>query len=306
MANIKSTLRKLKITPRTKMKFGFDEIKTKYWFDGNSLLTTYFTALSATFPPGEQNFIDSVRYYRDQITDETLLAQIRGFIGQEGHHSRQHRLANKVMDEMGLYASRIEEHLRQDIIKFNKHLTPEQQLAATVCMEHITAIMAEHALTIPEMTEHMHESVRELILWHAVEEIEHKAVAFDVFEQCVGDREMLRRAMIFTTLEFTIRSSCYQAAILYWDKKIPSLRDVAQAGKFFFGKKGLYRNLVKPYMAFFEKDFHPWKHDNSHLIAEWKANHAPEEYAEAAVEKLVAEHQPSALEAANYPAAASA
>lgn len=301
MATSKRTGNKISIKPRAKMNFGFDRIKAKYWFDNNSLLTSFFAALSATFPPGEQNFIDSVRYYRDQIDDETLQEQIKGFIGQEGHHSRQHRLANEVMDKMGLNASRIEAHLKKDIVKLNKALTPEQQLASTVCMEHITAVMAEYALTYPEMTEHMHPAVKELILWHAVEEIEHKAVAFDVYQQCVGDDELLRKVMVINTIEFITRISCYQAAILYWDKKIPSLRDIGKTAKFFFGKNGMYRKLATPYKEFFRKDFHPWDHDNSALIEDWKANHAPEEYAEQAVADLVAQQQDRA--ATNAPLA---
>ena len=183
-------------------------------------------------------------------------------------------------------------NLKSDIEKLNKRLTPEQQLASTVCMEHITAILAEHVLTHPKILDAMHPAVRELIMWHAVEEIEHKAVAFDVYQKCVGDDKLLRQVMVINTLEFVTRIACYQAAILYWDKKLPSLRDATGTAKFFFGKQGVYRKLAKPFKEFFRADFHPWDHDNSHLIEEWKKTHASQQQAEQAVADLMAENSP--------------
>ena len=129
------------------MQFDFQDIEATYWFN-NSILTTFITALSASFPPGEQHFIDSVRYYRGEIEEPTLQSQISGFIGQEGHHRKQHMLANKKLDELGLHASRIEQHIEKDLNKFLRKLSPQKQLASTVCMEHITAILAEHTLTV--------------------------------------------------------------------------------------------------------------------------------------------------------------
>lgn len=260
------------IKPR-KMSFPFKEINNKYWYDDNSILTTFFAALSASFPPGEQQFIDSVRFYRDQVRDKTLLEQIRGFIGQEGHHSAQHRKANEILEQLGLPVSRLEANLKSDIEKLNKIMSPASQLASTAAMEHITAIMAEHVLTHPELTDKMEPSVAELIKWHAIEEIEHKAVAFDVYERCVGNRTLLKRTMAIVSTEFVIRMLCYQIALLYWDRKIPSPKEFWGAAKFFFGKEGMVSKLRRPYMAFYGDNFHPWDHDNSHLIESWKRLH---------------------------------
>ncbi|MGM0563517.1 MAG: metal-dependent hydrolase [Pseudomonadota bacterium] len=262
-----------KTIPPRKMDFAFDEIDRKYWYNGNALLTTFFAALSATFPPGEQQFIDSVRHYRDQITDKKLLEQIRGFIGQEGHHSHQHRQANRELDQRGLFATRLEAHLKKDIVKMNRFMSPAAQLAATASMEHVTAIMAEYVLTHPEVLEPMAPSVAELIEWHAVEEIEHKAVAFDVYMQCVGDRKLLRRTMAIVSSEFVIRILAYQAALLYWDKRLPRPGEFVEAARFLFAKEGMVRKLRKPFLQFFRRDFHPWDVDNSGLIEAWKAAH---------------------------------
>lgn len=253
-----------------KMSFPFSDIQEKYFYDNNSIITTYMAALSATFPPGEKGFIDSVRNYRDQVTDPELQERIKGFIGQEGQHSYQHKQINKVLDDLGLFATRIEKDLEKKITEDKARLDKRDFLASTVGMEHITAIMAEYILNNQHVLTPLPESARELLLWHAVEEIEHKAVAFDVYQSCVGQRRRLHIVMGIQTLLFLWQVGLYQLSLLRWAKKIPTLRDIAGAAKFFLGKDGLARNIVKPYLDYFRADFHPWDNDNTDLINQWK------------------------------------
>jgi predicted metal-dependent hydrolase len=263
---------KVEIKPRH-MSFPFTEVKEKFFFGGNSLLTVFAGALSSTFPPGEGEFIESVRNYRDQIRDETLQQQIKGFIGQEGHHSHQHKQANVALTELGIDAVRLEKHLEKDIEKFKKrkHATPKFRLAMTVGMEHLTAIMAEHVLTTPESLGSLSEPVQELLYWHAVEEIEHKAVAFDVFMQCENDQKYLRRVLRLVTVLFSIRIACYMVALLFWARKMPSWKDVKGFWSFMFNKKvGLIPGIRSNYKDYFKEGFHPWDHANQELVDMWK------------------------------------
>ncbi len=253
-----------------KMDFPFGDITEKYFFDNNSIISTYMAALSATFPPGEKGFIDSVRNYRDQITDPELQESIKGFIGQEGHHSYQHKAINKVLNDLGLFVHRIEEDLEKKISHDKGRLDKRDFLASTVGMEHITAIMAEYILENQHVLDPLPASARELLLWHAVEEIEHKAVAFDVYEACVGGRRRLHIVMGIQTALFLWQVGLYQVSLLRWAKKMPSMRDVVGAAKFFLGKGGLARNIVKPYLDYYRDDFHPWDNDNTALINKWK------------------------------------
>jgi predicted metal-dependent hydrolase len=259
------------IKPRH-MSFPFEKVEKKFFFGGNSLKTVFAAALSSTFPPGEKEFIDSVRLYRDKVTDENLKQQIKGFIGQEGHHSHQHKRANEELKSRGLDAVRLEKHLEKDIAKFlkRKHATPKFRLAMTVGMEHLTAIMAEYVLNNPDILADLEEPVQELLYWHAVEEIEHKAVAFDVYMSCEGDQKYLRRILRLVNVLFTVRISFYMVALLIWARKMPSWADVKGFGSFMFGKRGLVRQIRKPYKDYFKEGFHPWDHDNQHLIDMWK------------------------------------
>ncbi|WP_430461442.1 metal-dependent hydrolase [Thalassolituus sp. LLYu03] len=259
------------IKPR-KMEFPFSNIQDPFVFAGNSLLTVFFGALSSTFPPGEAEFIASVRNYRDRVTDPLLKEQIRGFIGQEGHHSHQHKRANEVLRDLGIDAVRLEKHLERDLKRFHtrKFATDKLRLAMTVGMEHMTAIMAEFVLNNPEVLEPLEKSVRDLLYWHAVEEIEHKAVAFDVFMAMEGDQKYLRRVLRFVTWMFSIRISCYMVALLFWARRMPKWREIKGFWRFMFGAKGMLTNIRQPYRDYFKPGFHPWDHDNRELISKWQ------------------------------------
>lgn len=264
----------VEVKPR-RMSFPFSRVKKKFFFADNSLLSAFAAALSSTFPPGEAEFINSVRLFRDQISDEKLQEEIRGFIGQEGHHSHQHKRINEKVKELGLDAVRLEKHLEKDIKKFlknKKRSDPKVRLAMTVGMEHLTAIMAQHLLENPEVMDGLDESVQELMLWHAVEEIEHKSVAFDVYMQSVGDRALLRRVLRIATVMFTLRISAYMVALLWWARTVPSWKDFKGLYAFMFGKQGLIPSIRKPYSDYFKPNFHPWDHENRHLIEQWKQN----------------------------------
>jgi predicted metal-dependent hydrolase len=266
-----TTINKPEIRAR-KMKFNFEDIQSANYWDGNSIVSSYFAAMSATFPPGEKEFIESVRLFKDRVSDPTLQKEIKEFIGQEGQHSHQHRQINEAFDQQGWDTAKIESKLKNKIAWLNQYLSDESRLARTVCFEHITAIMSEFILENQDVLDGLPESLKSLFLWHTVEEIEHKGVAFDVYETLVDDRAALRRHMAIVTVDFTITMIYYQVMAHIWARSLPSWNDVKGAWKFFFGKKGMLSNMRKPYMNFYRKDFHPWDEDNSELIAAWKAS----------------------------------
>ena len=265
---------KLEISPRNPT-FPFDELVNPFFYNNNRIISTYIAAMSATFPGGEKGFIDSVRYYRDQVKDPELLNQIKGFIGQEGHHSHQHKKVYRKLDELGLTVSKLEKDLEKRIEKNKAQLDPKNFLAVTVGMEHLTAIMAEYVLENPDILSPLPASAKDLLLWHAVEEIEHKSVAFDVYQECVGERRRLHIMMIYGTFLGLWRVSLFQASLLLSTKKLPRISDAIEASKILLGKKGFLRGIARPYLDFFNNDFEPWDHQNSHLVDQWKAQNLP-------------------------------
>lgn len=260
------------IKPR-RMAFDTDAPMNKYTFNNNSLVSTFFYALSALFPDGERFFIHSVRNYQNEIDDPVLLAQIRGFIGQEAHHGHSHEGLNKAIGAMGFPMQQITDRLQKRVAMLKKHLGRGRQLALTVAMEHFTASMAEFLLKNPEILDNVDPTIRKMLIWHAVEEIEHKAVAFDVYRLKVNNEKLRKRVMFISIISLFARIAYYQFMLLKADRHFPSLKEWIEATRFFWGKKGILRDNLKSMRLFFRTGFHPWDIDQHELIDNWQERH---------------------------------
>ena len=259
----------VEIKPR-RMAFDTQTPMSQYAFRNNSLISTFFYALSALFPDGERFFIHSVRNYRDDIKDETLKQQIKGFIGQEAHHGISHEALNQAITDMGFPMDRIVEKLHSRV-DFLKGLSRERQLALTVAMEHFTASLAEFLLKNDDILEDADPTVRKMLLWHAVEEIEQTAVAFDVYRAHVNDEFMRKRVMVISMISLFSRLAMYQVWLLRSQRHFPSWREWKEAAVFFWGKRGVLRDNMKGLAKFFRTGFHPWDIDQTHLIEDWES-----------------------------------
>jgi len=267
----------MNIKPR-RMNFPFEQVNKQFFFDDNSLKSAFIAALSATFPAGEGEFIESVRRFRDKTDDVELKKQIKGFMGQEGHHSYQHRRFNQTLKELGFDAVQLEADFEKDLKYTIEGKTDRHRLAYTVCFEHLTAILADYFLSEKSALAGMDTTIKDLLLWHTVEEIEHKAVAFDLYMACDGDRTLLKKTQREASILFSWRVTKYMFRLLLWSKIKPNWRDVKGYAAFMFGRKGLIRSLRKPYMDFFREEFHPWDHQNQELVDLWLQEHYQPEH----------------------------
>lgn len=235
-----------------------DDLPT-LWFADNPFLTAFFSGFSAQLPEGEDQFLYSVRLFQKKITEPTLKKQVRAFIGQEAHHSNEHVEFNNLMIERGLKLDEIEKALIKQNKWMRKNQTPAQQLAMTVCMEHLTAVLADWALSSPNRPlDMMADPARTMWGWHAVEELEHKGVAFDVYEQLVGDRKLLHRTMRFTMFMFITTSFINAFKLMRGTGGWTNWKKHREAAKVLFS---WYRFSRSDYNDFYKKDYHPWDHD---------------------------------------------
>ena len=234
-------------------------------FAGDAFRSAFLAAMSTVFPDGERFFIDSVRHYRDQLDDPALLAEVSAFIGQEAHHGREHETFNDWLEEKGYPVAPVLKQVQEGLTLARQHLSPKRQLAMTIALEHFTAIMAHQVLNSPELSEQMSPEIRELFLWHAVEETEHKAVAYDVY-QCIGGDYWTRvTTMLQITLLFWVRMSRITLNYLRADGNAKPT--VILGGLWWLlGKPGPLRRLVPDYLAWFKPGFHPWEQDNRELV----------------------------------------
>jgi uncharacterized protein len=258
--------------PPRRLDFQFDEKTTaRYFYDNDPFLSAFWLSLSALFPEGEAFFVDSVRHYRKDITEAKLKAQVAGFIGQEAMHSKEHEAWNEMGVKFGYPTDKLDKSLGKLLGLVQKRTPKIFQLAATVCLEHYTAIIAEQLLREPEHQDRiLDEATAKLWLWHALEENEHKTVAYDVYEKVSGNYAIRAGAMIPTTVIFFAVLGVFQARMLASDGRLLNVKNNWNGIKFLFGRKGLFTKLAPQYLDFFKRDFHPSQHDTDALLDEWR------------------------------------
>jgi predicted metal-dependent hydrolase len=242
------------------------------WLDDDVFLTAFFNGMSIAFPVGEKFFIDSVRHYADRITDPALKANIQGFCGQEGFHRREHQRYNETLcAARGYDLEKLEGTLTRRLDWAQKNLSPIKNLAITVAIEHFTAVLAELLLSPGSILAKAEPSMRELWRWHAAEEMEHKAVAFDVYRAVGGTEELrkavMRRVSVLMSVELT-RALFY---ILRKEGQLFNLKLWRRGLAALFGKQGVLSGGWSPYRAFYSGGFHPWQQDTRELLVQWEA-----------------------------------
>jgi len=242
------------------------------WHGENAFRTAWFNALSMQFPIGEKFFIDSVRFFSDEIDDPKLAKEVRAFQGQESVHRLEHQRYNESLcAQRGYNLEHIEKRILDRLEWARRELSPRRQLAGTVAYEHITAILADDLLRHDDVLRDANSAIAELWRWHAVEETEHKSVAFDVY-CAVGGRLRERRMALFMNSWFFFKDTFGIANyMLKVDGKNRSLRVWLSGLNFIFGKPGFLRRCIPQYFRFYGKRFHPWNHDNRQLIEAWSA-----------------------------------
>jgi uncharacterized protein len=259
--------------PTRRMAFEqwFSDVPRHYAQDGDLILSHVGTALSSVFPDGEDFFVRSVRHYRDQITDPDLKRQVAGFIGQESVHGREHRAFNERLSEVGYPTRQVEWLTRKGLELRTKYAPPITNLAATAALEHFTATLAELVLTDEEVRRHFgHPAVRDLFVWHALEESEHKAVAFDVYKAVGGSERIRVWTMKFIRIGFVLGMSVQIVASLARDRAAYNPRRLVRSLRAFRRSPLVSRELWNQLKDYDRRDFHPDDRDTRELVAAWR------------------------------------
>jgi len=259
----------LTIVPRDR-KFGRGAATGRWWLGGDPVGTALYNALSATFPKGEAFFVESVRAYRDGA-DPKLAAEIKAFTTQEVMHSREHVQFNRRAHEAGYDLAPLEQRVDQRLaIVRAKH--PIACLAATMALEHFTAILAHELLSDPRHLAGADAETAAMWRWHAVEEIEHKGVAYDTWLHATKDWPRFKRwkvkarVMLLVTRNFVVDRTRGTLDLLRQDG-ITGPRAWWLFFWFAWVRPGMMRKILGAWASFFLPRFHPWNHDDRALIA---------------------------------------
>jgi predicted metal-dependent hydrolase len=268
-----------RVIPRN-MHFDTEASRGVAWMNGDPVATAVFNALSLTFPDGERLFIDAVRAFRDQLSGK-LAEDAKAFIVQESMHTREHIGLNAGLDRAHYPVDAIETELRQRMKRL-RGFGPLAMLGVTIALEHFTAMLADLFLDDPDFWTGVPEDVVRLWQWHAMEEAEHKAVAFDVFLEISKDwpswrrYQMRARAMMIVTILFNLNIVRFASALLRAD----GMGAWTARGKvlnYLYGNPGLFRRGWRAYWDWYRPGFHPWNHDSRAKLAIWRPKFAPAE-----------------------------
>jgi uncharacterized protein len=250
--------------------FAIDDTVPRDWLGGRRGVTGFFDNLSLFFPAGERFFIASVKAHRDRVRDPALRAQVADFCAQEGAHRREHRRYNDMLEAGGLPARAMERRVERLLARVSRRTPRRWQLAATCALEHFTALMANLLLSNRRLLDGAHPAMAALWLWHAAEENEHKAVAFDVYRAAGGNYAERCVVMSVATVVFWAKVAEHQVRVMHARGILASPREWWRLGRFLLVSPGGMLGLIPKYLAYYRPGFHPWDHDNRELLEAWK------------------------------------
>ena len=241
----------------------------RHWLFGNPTATAISNGVNMLFPHGERFFVRSVKHFLDRIDDPALRAQIKGFFGQEGRHAAAHDRFNAILRAQGYEVDQFLDGYKRLSGWIERRASPELRLATTAAAEHFTAIMAEGAFlqgaldgAAPEM--------QQLLAWHAAEEIEHKAVAYDVLQKIDPSYALRLRGLAVATITLGGFWLWGTVTLLRQDRlRLRDLRrDLREMRR---GDPLIRRVFVRGIREYLRRDVHPSDNHNEHLAAAWFA-----------------------------------
>lgn len=243
----------------------------QHYVSGDLVMSHVVAVLSGMFPEGEDFFVRSVRDGRDRVQDPELLEQVAGFIGQEVTHGREHRDLNERLAEMGYRSVKVDRHVKRLLALVERIGSTRRSLAVTAALEHYTATLAECLLSKPEAQELLGETeVRSLLLWHALEESEHKAVAFDVYRAADGSEWLRIWGMRAATLVFLAEVVGQTALSMLHDRATYHPVVLARSLLALRSSPFLQRDVIHRVGSYHKRGFHPDDWDAAALLDRWR------------------------------------
>jgi len=259
-------------TRRISFEESLRDLPKHFATDEDLILSHLAAMLSAVFPDGEDFFVRSVRHFRDRIDDPELKRQVVGFIGQEAMHGREHRALNDRLDQLGYPTKRYERLTKTGLAIRGRLVSPKANLALTAALEHFTATLAEVLLSDPAARAQFgSDQLRDMFLWHALEECEHKAVAFDVYKAVNGGERLRVNTMKVLRYAFVIGMGLQVGISMLGD------RETYRRGKL---RKSIANLRTSPLFQrsvwdqlndYNRPDFHPDDIDTTELVQQWRA-----------------------------------
>lgn len=223
-------------------------------------------AFSFLIPPGERFFVLSASRYLEQAGDDEARDLIQAFVQQEELHSAAHEQLNASLATFGVDVERESRYADAVFARLSRILPPAVQLGVTAFAEHLTAVAAHLMFVEPAFDEWLDPQMLEFWRWHAAEELEHKAVAFNLFHRVAGGYWLrvtsAATAAVLLALPYARLVRHLRAA----DPHRPTRAERRQTNVI---HRKLLGPQVKLVLAYFSPRFHPWRGDDGSALRRW-------------------------------------
>jgi len=239
----------------------------KYWND-DLILTHFFNAFQQTFPEGERLFIEAAmdcikKYAEKNPMNDQLTEDYKLFRNQEVRHGQIHKIWTEKLIDLGYDGFlRFNQKMVDFRHWFRKRFNAKFRLAFTAAAEHYTAALAFLIVHVkPEVIARSNLPYRGVILYHSMEELEHKGVCFDLFKHFSGSYLIRVIAFLYLSLDLFLKVYKRFRYLLIKDG-IWNANHKRQTIKFLLGKQGLLRLTFLRIMSYLLPSFHPWRYDD--------------------------------------------
>ena len=273
-AQIGSTV---EIVPR-KFNGGFPDDIPRYWFRQNPILTNMLNTYTILVPDNEHYYMRNIRRTFESLKDSGVKARVRNFIQQEGQHGVAHQRYWENSTGM-----RFRGFLKLTGLlsyRFLEALFPlSMQLSVIAAVEHINAYMG-HIFLENDLLKEADPRKRLLFAWHFAEEIEHKEVAYDVFQEISGSYLLRIVGMLLTAPLFYLFSLMGTVYFSWQWGKLLSARSWYDWFSFLFIREKVGFKSLSYLLLYFKPGFHPRQIADHHLAEAFLQSEAFREVSE--------------------------
>ena len=258
---------------RTKNKslFNFPDGKSRYWINDSVYITHAYNTASLMLPTVEKYFAQFFQINTKQLNlSQEEKQELSLFIRQEASHGMEHQQFNQLLEKEGYPVKKIQNMVQKKIDTIKSKWSIKNQFAFIAALEHFTAILSPLVLENPSYLNGVQPEIKKLWEWHAVEEIEHKSVAFNIYTAAKGGYWRRVFIMILTTLQFFYLINRIRFTLIKHDNELWNIKEYFKLSYYVLISPGWTIKPMRRYFAYYSPSFHPSHKDESSLIEGWK------------------------------------
>jgi predicted metal-dependent hydrolase len=257
--------------------FDFSGCDASGWNGGSIPKSHFWNTMSSLLPNIEFCAIRSLMPLAPSIADAKLRREVGQFCAQESAHGTTHAQFNtERLHSRYPRLAAIEEWERGMFTWFARRLPRSLFLALFVAVEHWTAAFSQYGLEQPDdWFGDCDATMFRLWEWHAVEELAHKAVCYDVFRY-LGGRYLAQVAgMLLLLGAVMLPGIALRMTYLFWKDGV-LFKPRAHLGllAYLMGRRGVLTKTALDFIHYFNPRFRPWDVDSLPLIRAWQARAA--------------------------------